>query len=64
MISIEKVNEAADYLKMAAAILKPDQPYTTIEVLAAFSRGIETIDNPVLKPYSFTNPSPEDKVEF
>lgn len=64
MKDLEQIGEAIKLLKEAAKILYPEQPYSDIEVLAAFARGIETIAEPVFKPYSFTNPHPNDRVEY
>jgi len=47
MMTIEQIKEAAGYLKKASELLKPDVNYTTIELLAAFNRGIATITDPV-----------------
>lgn len=50
MISKEDAVKAAELLQEAAKLLCPNQPYTQIEVLAAFNRGIVTIEKPVTKP--------------
>lgn len=39
--------KAAQYLNEAAKLLIPDQPYTYIELITAFKRGIATIKKPV-----------------
>jgi hypothetical protein len=45
MITSEQAIEAAEHIRKAAEILKPNVKYTVIELLAAFNRGIETIGN-------------------
>jgi len=49
-VELNDAIEAAKYLEKAAKLLHPKQPYTVIELLAAWHRGIETI-KPVLKKF-------------
>jgi hypothetical protein len=46
-VQTHELKEAADHLHKAAELLYPEISYTTIELLAAFSRGIATITEPV-----------------
>jgi hypothetical protein len=48
-VQTHELKEAADHLHKAAELLYSDISYTTIELLAAFNRGIATITEPVSK---------------
>jgi len=47
---LETTLKAVEHLQAAAQLLYPKQPYTGIEVLAAWHRGISTIE-PMLKKH-------------